>query len=984
MKNTLFIILLFLNAVGYSQTLPSLPTGSKPYGNQLYLDANGNIIGGTGSAKFRIIGQKKQVDSLNNILDSKVNSKVDTNEYHVYLIAGQSNALGSSLDSNSAPTVRKGIALQYYLGGLKPVFKNVGAGTGGAWPAFANEIYIKNQKKILFVPTAIGSTSQTAAANTGNGTWDVSGTLRGSAVSQVNAAIAAAKAAGLTPIFKGILWSQGESDAGALFSGTITKATYSTALVNMIDYFRSIFGNTMPFYIFRTGGQPGNTGFIPIRAVQDSVSDAQKYTYMVYRDAVTFFARGLMRVDNLHYTQEGYNQMGVVGADNVFAQDKISQITNQYDQIGIGIREPKSALDIYGDSTISIKGLPKISGGTSGIGFNGAVNTSDQVNTSATKFAGRTPVWDFNSTLTTNGTEYEDLFTIRHRGTPTSAAVKRSVAINMHLSNQNSAGEAAKNGGFELRSLAAFATVPQLYWFVGNKEHGRFGNDGSFSMGLNNNAPFQYFNNYTNDLNYERLGITYASGQFKILADQLGSGLFNELVLGTPNRQLIFNHTGTGTDPYFLRFASGSGANNQRFIGFVSPISSSAGLNPYVNIRPVINQSGSAGYSALSIYPVENTVGTNMKMIIDAGVGTTQRMRLESSGLFNLNGVNGLTFDPSDSSLSLGTNPAIETTSDAALFRNSSGKVTQATVYKKSEITALLADTAASLYRTKLNSVSLSGLQMRLNAYTPITRFISNGFGLNGGGNLGTDRSFSVDTNLIASRANSPTLAQLQTKINTSSANLIKQSGNAFGTTMTVGTTDVNDFNLIRNSVVNFEVTSAGPNFPLGVRSSGAAGAAFSGTSTTGPAAYFNNSSTGSGATLVVNNQSTGLLATFSKSGSTKVTISNEGNVSATGVFSGYGLSLPQRGVSADYTLTDLDYSVMVVGSSSTINIYLPVTPSGRIFIIKRILGGTGPVIISSPGSVIDNVSTKTLSTDNSGVVVQSAGAGQYYVIGTI
>lgn len=752
-KQILLLFALLIGLTAFSQTpysYPTLPSGFTPYGTQYYKNSAGVVIVGATGNGFRVITNKATLDSLKNIV-------------WVFADAGQSNMYGSSQDSASAPTAIPGVAQQYYLSQLRPIFKNVGGGNGGMHTSFINELYRSTGTRMIIVPTAKPSTSQTAAANSGNGTWDTTGTLFTNSVTQIQAAMAAASAAGYTPIFKGVLWSQGESDAGALFSGTITKQDYALAFAKMIRRYRTSFGTDMPFYIFRTGGQPGNTGFIPIRAVQDSIANVDQKTYMVFRDAVTFFARALMRPDNLHYLQPGYNQMGIIGAQNVFAPKK-TQLYTQYDQIGIGVAEPKSALDIYGDSTISIKGLPKISGGNSGIGFNGAVNTADQVNASATKFAGRIPVWDFNSTQTTNGTEYEDLFTIRHRGTPTAAAVKRSIGINLHISNQSSAGEAAKNGGFELRSLNAFATVPQLYWFVGNKEHGRLGNDGSFSMGLNNNAPFQYFNNYTNDLNYERLGITYASGQFKILADQLGTGLNNELVLGTPNRQLIFNHTGQGTDPYFLRYASGSGANNQRFIGFISPISSTAGINPYVNIRPVINQSGSAGYSALSIYPTENTVGTGAKVLIDAGLATTQRMRLESSGLFNLNGSGGFTFDPSDNSVTLGTVPATETTSDAGIFRRSDGKLTIATIYKKSEITTLLADTASSLYRTKLNSVSLSGLQTRLNAYTPITRLLTAGVGLTGGGNFGADRTISADTTVLATKANSNTLAQLQTR----------------------------------------------------------------------------------------------------------------------------------------------------------------------------------------------------------------------------
>lgn len=604
----------------------------------------------------------------------------NSNVIDVYLIAGQSNALGSSTDPSGSPTVKSGTGFQYYLGTITPVTNNAGAGNGGAWPAFINELYNKNQRKILVVPTAVGGTSQTAAAASGNGTWDVSGTLFSNSVTQVNQAIAAASVAGYTPVFKGVLWCQGENDAGALFAGTITKQDYYDAFLLMINNYRVQFGGTMPFYIFRTGGQPANAGFIPIRASQDEIADLQPYTYMVYRNALTFFARGLMRADNIHYTQAGYNEMGAMGADGVFSLDKYSQVTNQYKQIGIGLREPQTALDISGDRTISTDGLPKLYGSSNGVGLNGAVNESDQVNASATKFASRIPVYDFNSSLGTNGTEYEDLFNIRHRGTPTVDAVKRSIAINMHLSNQTSAAEAAKNGGFELRSTASFASVPDLFWFVGNKEHGRFGNDGSFSMGLNNNAAFNYYNNYTNAANNERVSLTYSGGRFSLLAAQSGTGIQNEFSIGTPNRQVIFNNLGTGTNGYFVEYSSGSGANNQKFIGIIPSISSTSGANRVFNISPVINQSSTAGYSALAIYPTETTIGSGIKNIIDLGVGSTQILSLQSNGIFNVGGVNGLTFSTSTNRLNLGTIPPTGV-GTLGLFREGSGDISGRTVY---------------------------------------------------------------------------------------------------------------------------------------------------------------------------------------------------------------------------------------------------------------------------------------------------------------
>ena len=65
------MLLLVASVSAFSQTQISLPAGSKSYGNQLYLDPNGKIWGGTGSAKFRAIDTKERVDSL---LSKKANA----------------------------------------------------------------------------------------------------------------------------------------------------------------------------------------------------------------------------------------------------------------------------------------------------------------------------------------------------------------------------------------------------------------------------------------------------------------------------------------------------------------------------------------------------------------------------------------------------------------------------------------------------------------------------------------------------------------------------------------------------------------------------------------------------------------------------------------------------------------------------------------------------------------------------------------------
>jgi hypothetical protein len=63
-KQVLFFLLTLIGLSGVAQTYTKLPADAKPYGNQLYIRPNGEIISGLGSALFRAVDTKTRVDSL--------------------------------------------------------------------------------------------------------------------------------------------------------------------------------------------------------------------------------------------------------------------------------------------------------------------------------------------------------------------------------------------------------------------------------------------------------------------------------------------------------------------------------------------------------------------------------------------------------------------------------------------------------------------------------------------------------------------------------------------------------------------------------------------------------------------------------------------------------------------------------------------------------------------------------------------------------
>ncbi len=239
----------------------------------------------------------------------------------VFLIAGQSNAVGWDGSASGSPRVSAGKVLQYHAGALSDGNDPVGNANGGsAWPAFGNAYYSMTGHTVVLVPAAVPGTGQVAASDTGAGNWSASGTLFADSVSKLDTALSALRSAGHVPTFGGVLWDQGENDAVAIHAGTITSADYTGGLTSMIARYRAHYGASMPLFIFQTGTSPSlpDSGFAAVRAAQADVATGDPYACIVFTGASSFASRGMM-VDAYHYTQAGYNEMGSTGAAGLVA-----------------------------------------------------------------------------------------------------------------------------------------------------------------------------------------------------------------------------------------------------------------------------------------------------------------------------------------------------------------------------------------------------------------------------------------------------------------------------------------------------------------------------------------------------------------------------------------------------------------------------------------------------------------------------------------
>lgn len=242
----------------------------------------------------------------------------------VFLVAGQSNAVGHG-DSTLSPTPIPNKTFQINNGIITPARDPIGitisgsadrAIYGSAWPQFCNTYFNRTSRMVCIVPSSRSGTSQTVAGDVGNGNWDTTGVLFDSAVARVNSSMLTLARSGYNPIFKGVVWLQGESDAIAYEAGSITVTDYTNAFKKMLRRFRNIYGASMPFYVIQIGTSTTHSDFpwwSDIRGAQQTVANQDSMTTIVYYNARNFITRGLM-TDNIHFNQIGLNEIGQLSA----------------------------------------------------------------------------------------------------------------------------------------------------------------------------------------------------------------------------------------------------------------------------------------------------------------------------------------------------------------------------------------------------------------------------------------------------------------------------------------------------------------------------------------------------------------------------------------------------------------------------------------------------------------------------------------------
>lgn len=287
---------------------------------EFYID-NGEfyLLNGAGRVDFSTI-QRADKTLLNSGKDLESNNtdqydqyKVNaSNIYDVFIVYGQSNSVGYALNTPGRYPPLDGC--DYWNGSaITPLIYTMRtsqneASSGHAWVAFANEYTRLTGRRVLIVPCGQGGTR---IEDMSKGTQ-----LYSDMLDYATDAKAAIAAGGYTLGTVSVLFHQGETNQ---LDGT-TRDAYQT----LFDTLTSDMRNDIPalhFFNF-TVGYPQNRNEVSIQAIQT----AQRYlarnkarVFTAFDDCGKFTqANGLLNTfDGVHYTQRGYNLMGLKGAQEV-------------------------------------------------------------------------------------------------------------------------------------------------------------------------------------------------------------------------------------------------------------------------------------------------------------------------------------------------------------------------------------------------------------------------------------------------------------------------------------------------------------------------------------------------------------------------------------------------------------------------------------------------------------------------------------------
>jgi hypothetical protein len=146
-------------------------------------------------------------------------------------------------------------------------------------------------------------------------------------------------------------------------------------------------------------------------------------------------------------------------------------------------------------------------------------------------------------------------------------------------------------------------------------------------------AGAAWYNTSDEVTNYERVTMGWVSNVFNIRAGLGGTGTQRSIQIATTNRGFLVNDNTSGNVGFFDFNPNTTSATGTAVVTIRGASSAAGGVAAWFGITPTINQTSTAGYTALLVNPTETAVGSGVKKLIDLQVGGSSKWSVRNDGV---------------------------------------------------------------------------------------------------------------------------------------------------------------------------------------------------------------------------------------------------------------------------------------------------------------------------------------------------------------
>lgn len=167
---------------------------------------------------------------------------------------------------------------------------------------------------------------------------------------------------------------------------------------------------------------------------------------------------------------------------------------------------------------------------------------------------------------------------------------------------------------------------------VGGTSKTKIDTFGNHIISSGSGAGFVAFNTADEVTNYERVRMYWSSNVFRIATELGGTGNTRDLQILSGGRSLLVQGTSSANGAYQMTAGSTSSTSGE-ILKLSATFTAASGNNVGLDVAPVLNGSGTQGYTALLVNPTETATGSGTKLLADFQVGGTSKVSIKNDGV---------------------------------------------------------------------------------------------------------------------------------------------------------------------------------------------------------------------------------------------------------------------------------------------------------------------------------------------------------------